>query len=915
MADSSGNLYGNTARGGAQNAGTVFEICKGTTAITTLVSFDDVNEWNPSGAIVLDSSGNIYGTTTGGGPTNGGAIYEVANGSNTVTTLAFFNAQNGWVPNGLTFDAAGNLYGTTSGTIFEMAAGSRAITTVATLNATTGSFPLSTVSFDAAGNLYGAAEDGGAHGDGTVFEVPKGTNTVTALASFTGANGKPPVAVTVEPDGTVYGTTLFGGMVDNGTIFEIPSGTGTINRLASFDNSRYSGSGSGCYGGVTLVGGVLYGATYSGGANNDGTIFELQGSTITPIAPFNGTNGASPYGGLVFDASGNIYGTATYGANGSGDVFELPNGSATIKPLARFAAAGWVVNGQMTMDASGNFWGVCPQGGSSGYGSVVELPKSSNLLTTVATFTSDLNAVSPNGGLAVDASGNVYGTASSNVGGLTNGSVFEIAHDSSTITILASFNGTNGSIPVAGVTLDSSGNLYGTTTQGGAYNYGTAFEIARGSKTITTLATFNSANGRLPDAAVTFDAAGNLYGTTSGGGPSDMGTVFEIAKGSFALTTLAAFDGTKGSGPQSALVLDPAGNLYGTTTEGGPNGGGTVFEIPKGTNAITNLFSFTSSGGYGNTPGQLMRDGAGNLYVATTAGSNQLLELAPNSAVTLAPAMGSNPSNAAQSLAFTAAVSGGVPDGGAITLVDASNKDQVVATGTLSGGSATLTVPAGTLLAGRHNLIAIYGGDVNFAPSQSAALPQTVQVVVTGVTINGNTPSLAGVQRSMVDSIAYTFSESVNLTGAAATLAIHAGQSGTLPTTLTWTALNANADGSSTQWALTFSGAGVSGGSIADGVYDITLNPTAVTSDANPAVTAQSRPMDTFYRLFGDAQGTGKVNASDYTAFLSTYGLKSTSPGYLGYFAADGSTKIDAADYNAFLANYGKKLSGFTPTI
>jgi len=98
-------------------------------------------------------------------------------------------------------------------------------------------------------------------------------------------------------------------------------------------------------------------------------------------------------------------------------------------------------------------------------------------------------------------------------------------------------------------------------------------------------------------------------------------------------------------------------------------------------------------------------------------------------------------------------------------------------------------------------------------------------------------------------------------------------------------------------------------------VYDITLNAAAVTSDANPAVLAQSRPTDTFYRLFGDAQGTGKVNSADYTAFLSTYGLKSTAPGYLAYFADDGSTKIDSADYNAFLTNYGKKLSGFIATI
>ena len=98
-------------------------------------------------------------------------------------------------------------------------------------------------------------------------------------------------------------------------------------------------------------------------------------------------------------------------------------------------------------------------------------------------------------------------------------------------------------------------------------------------------------------------------------------------------------------------------------------------------------------------------------------------------------------------------------------------------------------------------------------------------------------------------------------------------------------------------------------------MYDITLNASAVTADANTSVSSQPRATDTFYRMFGDAQGTGKVNSADYSAFLSTYGLKSTDAGYLGYFADDGTTKIDSADYNAFLGNYGRKLSGFTATI
>ena len=252
------------------------------------------------------------------------------------------------------------------------------------------------------------------------------------------------------------------------------------------------------------------------------------------------------------------------------------------------------------------------------------------------------------------------------------------------------------------------------------------------------------------------------------------------------------------------------------------------------------------------------------------------------------------------------------PTASPVVIEDASNGNAIVGGGTLSGGRATVVVPAGVLLAGTHNLIAVYAGDSSLASSQSSALVQTVQVVTTSVVINGNISSLAGVQRSMVDSIVYTFSEAVNLAATNAfSIALDANYSkGTLPT-LNWTALNPNADGSSTQWVVTFSGAGVLNGSIGDGVYDITLNGSAVTSDANPTVAAQGRT-DIFHRLFGDAQGTGIVNGADYNAFLSTFNASSTQNGYLAYFNEDGNRRIDAGDYNAFLANNGAKFKNVT---
>ncbi len=309
--------------------------------------------------------------------------------------------------------------------------------------------------------------------------------------------------------------------------------------------------------------------------------------------------------------------------------------------------------------------------------------------------------------------------------------------------------------------------------------------------------------------------------------------------------------------------------------------------------------------------------GAGASVTATAGGAAtaNFTVTPPPAATTLTlTAAGSGPSTAVQAVSFTATVTGGVPDGETVALEDASHGNAVVATATLAGGSATLTAAAGTLPAGTHNLFAAYAGDATLAASNSATVVQTVQVVATAAVVNGNLPALAGAQRSMVDGVVYTFSEPVFAAAGAFTIAVHGGQVGTVPT-LTWTALSPAADGSSTQWAVTFTGSGVIGNSIGDGVYDLTMNAAAVTSAA-AGVALQTRATDTFSRLYGDYTGAGRVNAADYNYFLSTYGLKSTASAYLAAFDHGGvGGKIDASDYNYFLANYGLRYTGFTPTI
>jgi uncharacterized repeat protein (TIGR03803 family) len=350
-------------------------------ALTTLASFNITNGETPEGGVVLDSQGNLYGTTYGGGADGYGTVFEIAKGSNTITTLASFNGTNGANPHGgLVLDSQGNLYGTTFyggaagvGTVFEIAKGSNTITTLASFNLASGEFPDGGVVLDSQGNLYGTTQNGGAYGVGTVFEVAKGSNTITTLASFNGTNGWSPDSVVLDSQGNLYGTAPYGGAYDDGTEFEIAKGSSTISTLASFNGTNGVNPQS-----LVLDGqGNLYGTTYYGGAYNDGTVFEIgQGSsnTITTLASFSGTNGANPHGGLVLDSQGNLYGTTGSAvASVWGTVFELANGSSTITTLDSFNGTHGVFPISTVLDGQGNLYRTASGGGAGGYGTVFEL--------------------------------------------------------------------------------------------------------------------------------------------------------------------------------------------------------------------------------------------------------------------------------------------------------------------------------------------------------------------------------------------------------------------------------------------------------------------------------------------------------------------------------------------------------------
>ena len=362
-----------------------------------------------------------------------------------------------------------------------------------------------------------------------------------------------------------------------------------VRTIVTFNGT---GNGANPYAGVTFdASGDLYGTTVNGGSANDGTVFEVDttGTFSTPVTFTGSANGASPRGNLTLSADGKyLFGTtSSIGPSNGGTVFQLTTDTThTLTTAAAFsstAATGYFPFAGVTADAAGNLYGTAYLGGSSSAGAIYELTaqtKTTFTASPVVTFNGTGNGSNPRAPLIADTAGNLYGTTT-NGGTSSDGTVFEVSATGHALSTLATFTGTaNGANPYAGLVMDSTGDLFGTTYNGGAGSDGTVFEVAATTHKLTTLATFNGTNGANPSGGLTLDANGDLFGTTYNGGGSSDGTAFEVAAGALSPTTLLSFNGTgNGANPQAGLTADAAGNLYGTTANGGANSDGTAFEL------------------------------------------------------------------------------------------------------------------------------------------------------------------------------------------------------------------------------------------------------------------------------------------------------------------------------------------------
>src|SRR5271165_574575 len=386
----------------------------------------------------------------------------------------------------------------------------------------------------------------------TFGQPPAQAQTYNVLHYFTGgSDGANPIAgLTMDSQGILYGTASAGGAKSFGTVYRlVPSGSSwAFSLLYTFQGQT---DGSAPYARVGFgPDGNLYGATHSGGGgpgckdrHGCGTVFQVKprpGTEEIEVYRFGTDDGSNPaYGDLVFDQAGNLYGTTRNGgANLQGAVYELaPNG------------VNWTE-------------------------------------TVVYSFAGTPDGASPLNGPIFDHAGNLYGTTSAGgTGGW--GTVYELkpAGLGWTESILHGFqNGSDGLTPTGDVFFDPSGRLYGTTQAGGTGGGGTVFELTPSGEawSLNTLYDFSQPALGEEYRTLIMDKAGNLYGTNSGDGVTQQGSVFKLTRsnGAWTYTSLHDFTGgLDGGAPFGRLVFDANGNLYGTAAAGGTHGNGVVFEI------------------------------------------------------------------------------------------------------------------------------------------------------------------------------------------------------------------------------------------------------------------------------------------------------------------------------------------------
>lgn len=582
-------LAGLTSNGGAAGKGTAFTIKTDGTAFTVVKSFE---EWgkHPNGDLYRNTDGFFYGMTNSGGTYGSGTIFKMSH-AGAITIIKHLNN----VPDG----------GSPSGELIR--------------------------GFD--GNFYGVTSGGGTNTYGTIFRMtPAGAYTVLRHLNYATDGTNPKGHLVQGRDSAFYGITYGGGANGVGTIFKITY-TGAFTVLRHLNKATDGGQSYSSL--VEGADGNLYGVTYGGGANGMGTIFKITKSGVfTVLRHLAGTtDGAFPQGDLIQASDGAIYGSCyAGGSRGNGTIFKITTaGVYTVLRHLSSSIDGGNPFGNLYQHTDGALYGLNRTGGANTAGTAFRIT-TGGAYTVLHSFIPATTGSTPNGGFSKGADGNLYALTSS--GGLYGfGTAFRMS-TAGTVSVLVSFNGArNGNTPVESLVKGRDSALYGTASIGGAFGHGTIFKICVG--ITTTLYSFNrNVTGATPLGSLVQATDGNFYGTTSEGGNGGAGTIFRITPaGTFSIIKHFTTS-TEGAAPKGALVQGRDSLLYGTTTGGGANAGGTIFKISLTGSGYTVLRHLSYATDGSAAEGGLVQGNDG-LFYGMTYNNSKLFKISSTGVFTL----------------------------------------------------------------------------------------------------------------------------------------------------------------------------------------------------------------------------------------------------------------------------------------
>ncbi len=429
-------------------------------------------------------------------------------------------------------------------------------------------------------------------------------------------------------NGKLYGMTMRGGATEySGVLFSYDPNSNSWEKHIDFigPNGAYPEGSL-----VLASNGKMYGMTRSGGANNDGTLFEFDPATsvLTTLVHFEWTTiGDEPYGSLLEASNGKLYGmTSSGGIYNGGTLFKFDPVTSDFTVLYEFD---WSTNGHnpcgtLVEAPSGEFYGMTKSGGILNRGTLFKFDPDSNIYTVEVLFNDTIGCMPEAGSLTFADNGLIYGVLSK--GGLYNyGTLFEFNPDSSTFTKIIDFdNNIYGGLPCATLVEGSGGKLYGMAQQGGTTIYGVLFEFDPSTHAFDVKSNFmGSSTGGFPLGSLTMASNGKFYGLSYGGGVNGEGTVYEYDPVAGTLEKKIDFGGDEsGRTPHGSLVMTHLGKFYGMTFEGDYNDKGNICAFDPQSSTYTVKFEFANN----SSPilyepyGSLVSGSIGMLYGMTSNG-------------------------------------------------------------------------------------------------------------------------------------------------------------------------------------------------------------------------------------------------------------------------------------------------------